>query len=255
MSAGAAVRPLDGRRTRRYLAPAGVTIGVLACVPNLLGAASGSEVAQTSWYALMALVAPPLIVLGATRSLLIARDAAVSRLVGRGARARAERRGLLAAVAALVVDLVVIVWWRTPALVSAMVAHPTLVLAESATLVVAGVGLWLELVDLPTRVEGSGRPQRAVLAALAMWTVWTLAYVEGMSATGWYHAFRHVPGAGLSAAADREASAALLWAVATVVFTPVVFWNLSRWLRAESTTEHSDPHGDTSRSLGRTVST
>jgi hypothetical protein len=88
-----------------------------------------------------------------------------------------------------------------------------------------------------------------------MWTVWTLAYVEGMSTTGWYHAFRHVPGAGLSAAADREASDALLWAVAAVVFMPVVFWSLSRWLRAESTAEHAGAHGDTSRSLGRSVST
>jgi hypothetical protein len=73
-----------------------------------------------------------------------------------------------------------------------------------------------------------------VLAALAMWTVWTVAYLEGMSSTGWYHAFHHVAGIGLSAAAERELSAALIWAVAAVVFMPVVFSNLFRWLRAES---------------------
>jgi hypothetical protein len=90
-----------------------------------------------------------------------------------------------------------------------------------------------------------------VLAALTMWTVWVLAYLGGMSSTGWYDAFHHVAGVGLSAAADRQVSAAVLWAVAAVAFVPVVFWNLLTWLRTESGAQ-GQPLG-LAASLGRSA--
>lgn len=242
MSHGAApARPPNDAPTRRTLAAVGLAIAVAVCLPDLFGVASGSELAQTLWYAAMAMVAPALIVLGASRSLVAARDAFVARLGGRRAGGVTEHHSRFGsrfpAAVVLVADLVAIACWRTPAFVNALANHPVLVLAEATTLVLAGVLLWLELVDLPARVSRSPRPRRAVLAALAMWTVWTLAYLGGMSSTGWYDAFHHVAGVGLSAAADRQVSAAALWAVAAVVFMPVVFWNLAQWLRAESGTK------------------
>jgi len=212
---GALTRP-PGAAWRRALGVAGLAVAALACVPDLAGIARGSEVAQSLSFALMAMVAPALIAIGAWRP------------IERLAAARADRHGLAACLGVLVLDLVAIVWWRTPVLVDALARHPAVVLVESLTLCVAGTVLWLEL------VSRSSGPRRAVLAAFAMWTVWTVAYLEGMSSTGWYHAFHHVAGIGLSAAAERELSAALLWAVAAVVFMPVVFSNLFGWLRAES---------------------
>ena len=228
----ALTRP-TGAAWRRTLGVVGLGVATLACVPDLAGIARGSEVAQSFAFALMAMVAPALIATGAPWSTLSAHDAAMRRPIERLA-ARAARRGPAGCLFVLVLDLVAIVWWRTPVLVDALARHPTLVLAESATLCAAGTVLWLELVEGAPFVPRSSRPRRAVLAALAMWTVWTVAYLEGMSSTGWYHAFHHVAGIGLSAAAERELSAALIWAIAAVVFMPVVFSNLFRWLRAES---------------------
>lgn len=228
MSDGAALTRPPGAAWRRALGVAGLAVAALACVPDLAGIARGSEVAQTLAYALMAMVAPALIAIGASWSTRVAHGAAMRRPIERLAAARADRHGLAACLGVLVLDLVAIVWWRTPVLVDALARHPALVLVESLTLCAAGTVLWLEL------VSRSSGPRRAVLAAFAMWTVWTVAYLEGMSSTGWYHAFHHVAGIGLSAAAERELSAALLWAVAAVVFMPVVFSNLFGWLRAES---------------------
>ncbi len=234
MSDGAALTRPPGAAWRRALGIAGLGVAILACVPDLAGIARGSEVAQSLSYALMAMVAPALIAIGVPWSTLSAHGTAMRRPIERLGTVRADRRGLALCLGVLVLDLVVIVWWRTPVLVDALARHPALVLAESATLCAAGTVLWLELVEAAPLVPRSSRPRRAVLAALAMWTVWSVAYLEGMSSTGWYHAFHHVAGIGLSAAAERELSAALIWAVAAVVFMPVVFSNLFRWLRAES---------------------
>ena len=251
----AAKQPLPALGPRRSLAAVGVALAILACLPDLLGAGRGSEVVQTLCYALVAMVAPALIVLGAPWSSFAADGTLISRMIERLAGASTERRGPVRSFVVLSLDLVALVGWRTPALVDALGRHPWLVVVESATLVVAGSGLWLELVDSSPVASRAPGPRRAMLAALAMWTVWSVAYLEGMSSTGMYHAFRYVAGVGLSGAADRELSAAVLWAVAAVVFMPVVFWNLSRWLRAEAQAGDDSTLGIGTRSaLGPVVS-
>jgi len=50
------------------------------------------------------------------------------------------------------------------------------------------------------------RPWRAVLAALAMWIVWTVAYLLGLSHTGCTNAYHHYLGVGLSRSADQQIS-------------------------------------------------
>jgi cytochrome c oxidase assembly factor CtaG len=225
---GGAARP-----TRRWLGLAGGVLVVVACATGALGVARGSELAVTGWFSVLALVAPALVVLGAPWSLGAGRGA-MHRWADRLASSRRERRGLAWSVSFLTLDIAAVIFWRLPLAVDALVRHPALVLAEAVTLVAAGMGLWLELVESPPLVPRSSRPRRALLAALAMWSVWIVAYLEGMSSRGWYGALHHVAGVGLSAAADRQASAVVLWATAAAVFMPVVFWNLSWWLRSES---------------------
>jgi hypothetical protein len=71
-----------------------------------------------------------------------------------------------------------------------------------------------------------------VLAAITMWVFWILAYLVGLSNHGFYRSFHHVAG-GLSAAADEEIAAVILWFVATLAFVPVIFWNALTWLQSE----------------------
>jgi hypothetical protein len=63
-----------------------------------------------------------------------------------------------------------------------------------------------------------------------MWTIWVLAYLTGMSGASWFAAYRHGGPGGLSAAADQQVTAAILWAVPTLCFLPVVYVTVIAWL-------------------------
>ncbi len=128
--------------------------------------------------------------------------------------------------------------WFTPAAARATEQHGWLTALEAVTLVAGGIGLWLELVDSPPLVPRSGPLRCAVLAALAMWLVWVQAYLVGMARGDWYRQVSHVAGHGLSAAADQQVAAVVLWFAAAVVFVPAVFGNAIRWLHREE-----DPDG------------
>ena len=123
--------------------------------------------------------------------------------------------------------------WRTPGAVDALERHPWLLVLEAVSLVVVGVAFWSELVETGPLMARSRRPLRALMAAVAMWTVWIVAYLVGFSSSAWYPAFHHVAGHGLSTAADQQLSTGVLWFFAAVAFMPVVFRNVIVWLRAQ----------------------
>jgi cytochrome c oxidase assembly factor CtaG len=129
--------------------------------------------------------------------------------------------------------------WRTPAAVNRLAGDRWLVLAEAATLIPAGVAVWLELVESPPLSPRASRPVRMAVAAISMWAVWILAYVVGLSHSATYRAYVHAPGVGLSAAADQQVTTWVMWFVAACAFIPVVFVNLTEWLRSEDRREPS----------------
>ena len=206
-------------------------------VPPLSLEVGRSEVAETVQFALAALVVPPLIVLGAPwRTLGLAPGGGAAtggRPFGRWAAVRERHPELIRALAFLVVDVAVLVVWRTPAAVDALAAHGWLAAVEVVSVVVAGCGLWLELVDSPPLAPRVPRPWRAVLAALALWAVWIVAYLLGLSHAAWYPAYHHRPGVGLSVAAEQQLSTGILWLAAACAFVPLVFTDVLEWLRRE----------------------
>ena len=148
----------------------------------------------------------------------------------------------------------VAVLWRVPVTVDALARHPWLAVVEAVTLVTAGVGLWLELVESPPLTPRLSRPNRVALAAIAMWLIWILAYLVGLSHASWYDAYAHHAGSGFSLSADQQLTTGVMWFVSGCAFVPVVYWNLIRWLQAEE-----DPDEEmhrlvrTERIRGRTV--
>ncbi|MGP0032867.1 MAG: cytochrome c oxidase assembly protein [Acidimicrobiales bacterium] len=233
MSSGVALqRPaLLTRRARQALASLGALLTLAALLPPLSVLSQRHEYAHMLQFSLLALVVPMLVVLGAPWGWAPGAPAAAR--AARLADRRARHRQCSRAVGFLVLDGIVVVWWITPAAVDAAAAHGWLALVEASSLIAAGVGLWLELVESPPLVPRCGPLRRAVLAAVAMWTVWITAYIVALSHTGWYRHFHHVAGHGLSAAADLQIAAVVLWFVATVVFAPVIFANALHWLRSE----------------------
>jgi hypothetical protein len=195
-------------------------------VPPLLGLARRYEAGEILRYAVWAIALPPLVALGVpwkhAESLA-------------GARVRHPELGRAAGF--LLLDCLVMVWWFTPFAVGATRDHPWLSAVEALSLIVAGVGLWLELVESPPLTPRLGAFRCAVLGAVAMWFIWVEAYLIGMAQSGWYGVFTHEPGHGLSQAADQQVAAVALWLLATAAFVPVIFVNALRWL-------HSDPEPD-----------
>ena len=209
---------------------------IVAVVPPLSSAAHRTQYAAAIQFSLLAIAVPALLCIGAPwRRLRLANDPSSNarpRFIDRVADLRRRHRELPRTVAFVAADLGVVLIWRIPRTVAAGV-HPGWLGLEAATLIFFGIGLWLEFVASPPMAPRSGPFRRAVLAALVLWAFWINAYVVGMSNHDLYPNFHHVAGHGLSAAADQQIAAIVLWLAATVAFVPIVFWNAFKWLKSE----------------------
>lgn len=202
---------------RPWLAVAAVVLGTGLLVPPAAGYARQYAWLQAVQFVVFAVAAPALLVLGMPRR----------------SRPRAAPRAWPAArraIARLAVFIVLVIAWRLPGALDTLAANPALALAEMATLVTAGAGVWLELTGCPAGIPPLTRPARAALAALSMWAIWIMAYIAGMSRSSWPGGSGHAAARGLSIAADQQIGAAILWAVPAVCFTPVIYGLLITWL-------------------------
>jgi len=216
--------PQDPPAWRRWLAAIGLVL-VLACLlPPLSVLARRYVFAESIQFSAFAMAGPALIVLGAPWRLL-----RLSGPAGRLAAAHGGGRPFPRAAAVLATFIGVCLAWRLPPVMDALARQPALVILEAVTLLPAGVLLWLEIVASPPVAPALSRPQRAVMAALAMWSIWIVAYVLGSASHGVFHAY-DAAGSGLSAVADQEIAVGLVWAVAGCCFVPVVMANMLGWL-------------------------
>jgi len=210
---------------------------VLFLVPPLASLARHYELFEALQFSVFALVIPALFVLGAPWWRLglatLPGEDGPPRLLDRLATARRRHRDFVRGAGFVLFDLAVIIFWRTSVAVDHLVTYGWLSLVEAATLGAVGILLWLELVASPPLVPRCTRPERVALAAVSMWTVWTIAYFLGFSRSSWYQAFHHGASSALSGPADQQLSTVILWFVAAAVFVPVIFWNLVLWLRSE----------------------
>src|SRR5581483_5007019 len=117
-----------------------------------------------------AIAAPALIVLGAPWHRL--------RLpTGRLVTPRQHQRSFRWSATCLLAYAGVCLVWRLPPVMDTLARHPALLTVELLTLLAAGIALWLELVNSPPFRPWLHGPPRAAIAALAMWSLWIVAYV------------------------------------------------------------------------------
>jgi cytochrome c oxidase assembly factor CtaG len=217
-------------RWRPWLSPVGVLLAVVMLVPPVGSAASQYVFVQAAQFSVFAFAVPALIVLGAPWR------RARGRRLDRLAAGRSHRRSGWYPMLALVVFLALIVAWRLPACVNAMVRDPALTVAEAVSLIGAGCALWLELIESPPFLPRLGRPLRAFFAAVPMWTTWAGAYIMAFSHAAWFSAYAG-RGHGLSVAADQQIAAVVLWVISALCAIPVVYVALITWLRDASYAE------------------
>ena len=259
-AAGNGVTPPDRAwpGPRGWFAIGALLLAVAALAPPISSLGGRYVLAETAQFACFAMVIPALVVLSAPWRLLgLARRSpvpdprsppgnmnvtwaesrnsgagqpAVERPVDRLARFRAGNPSFMRSVVCLAAFAACSVAWRLPAVVDAVARDQGLAVPELASLLIAGVALWLELVPSPPlRPAGRGLRQ-AVTAAFAMWLIWIVAFIQGSASRGVFHAYRYHPGGTLSAVADQELATALLWVVAAACFMPVVFISAHHWL-------------------------
>ncbi len=235
-----------GNRARLVLAALGGVLLVTALVPPLSSVARRVEALEALQFALLAIAVPALVALGAPWRLLglAARPTGAAdaegvsvlerpRVADRMAAAHRRHRVLGRSIAYVALEAVVVVAWRVPAGVDALARHGWLSLVEAATLVAAGIGLWLEMVESPPFAPRLSRPYRIAVAAVAMWTIWVTAYVVGLSHVSVYRSYAHVPGRDLSVSADQAITTGVLWFTSLCAFLPVIFANFMIWLRGD----------------------
>lgn len=218
---------------RSWLAAAGVVLTVGVLLPPFETYARQYALAQALQFVIFAVAVPALLVAGAPRP-----TRAASGRPGQGSgrmaaladrRARASGHAAGDAVRPLLAFIALVVAWRLPAVVNTVVRDPGLTVAEMATLVAAGSGVWVELAGPPPFQHNLARPLRAAMAAVAMWTIWVIAYITGMSRPSLIPAHDQAARA-LSSVADQQFAVGIMWAVPAICFVPVIYGMLLTWL-------------------------
>lgn len=228
------------------IAGLGFILWIASLLPPMSQWGSRYEFVGAIQFALFSTTVPALIVIGAPWRLLglasevgsRATDNSVTTVTGRRpldrirvAHGTAGSYGR--AVSEVVVFIALVIFWRLSPVVDALVRHPWLTVVESITLVMAGVAMWLDLIESPPFQPGTTRPFRLGMCAAAMWTIWVTAYLGAMSHNPWYRAFPQLANGGLSLSADQQFMAGVLWFFSAAAFIPLVFWNLNQWLKSE----------------------
>jgi cytochrome c oxidase assembly factor CtaG len=228
------------RPSRPWLAAVGAALVVICLVPPLSVLARRYLFVESIQFCVFAMVAPALVVLGAPWPLVRGWPAA-DRLARRLARARRRRASFVPVLGYLAAWAALCLCWRLPPVLDGVARHPVLVVPEAVTLGAAGTALWLELVPSPPLAPRLGRPQRTLIALLAMWFTWAVAYVLGFAGHAVVSAYDGA-GSHLTTVADQEITVFLVWAVTGACFLPVVVLMGLTWLK-----EGTDAAGGTPR--------
>jgi len=232
---------------RPLLAVGGLLLWFLFLVAPLATWSSQYEFVQAIQFSIFAIVAPALLVLGrpwqwlglaSGESVEIGSDGELRapsrpRLVDRVAMRRTKHLGHRKVIVLLIVFVLQTIVWRLSPVVNALGHHVLLAMVESVTLMVAGVLLWIELVDSKPLSPLATRPYRLGVSAVAMWTVWVIAYLMAMSHNAWNPTLQAHSSLIISKSADQQFAAVAMWLLSGIVFVPLVFLNLFRWLQSE----------------------
>jgi putative membrane protein len=129
---------------------------------------------------------------------------------------------------------VVLLGWHVPALFDATLHSTALHALEHTLFFVTALMLWKQLILSPPLHTRLLAVQRVLYAVGAMIVSWALAVVLALAPHPLYASYAHLssrPG-GISAIADQQLAAGVMWVPGSITFLIVVFAYLHRWLVA-----------------------
>jgi cytochrome c oxidase assembly factor CtaG len=191
-------------------------------------------------HVLLLVVAPPLLVLARPwvrlwRALPIAARRSLARSLALSPRTAALRwicRALGTPAASLTLFSVVLLGWHIPALFDATLRSGALHALEHTLFFLTAVMFWKQVIHSPPLHARLGAPQRVAYVVGAMVVSWALAVVLALAPHPLYGAYAHEalrPG-GISALADQQIAAGIMWVPGSVTFVIVIFAYVHRWL-------------------------
>jgi cytochrome c oxidase assembly factor CtaG len=194
-------------------------------------------------HVLLTMVAPPLVLLGRPWPRMlkpfapsVRRPVARAVLVGRTlAPLRGIGRRLAAPVPAFVLFSAVLLGWHVPALYDLTLRNVFVHDLEHTLFVSTALLFWVQLLPTTGRARLSDG-QRAIYGTAGLLVSWVLAVVLGFASAPLYDTYASLasrPG-GISALADQQIAAGIMWVPASVPFLIAIFVAAYRWLDPSS---------------------
>ncbi len=191
-------------------------------------------------HVLLLVVAAPLIVLARPwirlwRSLPLAGRRRLARELSQGERTaplRAVAHFLGEPAPAFVLFSGVLLAWHVPALFDATLRSSALHALEHTLFFTTAVMFWKQVIRSPPLHARLDAPQRVLYVIGAMIVTWALAVVLALAPHPLYDFYAHQasrPG-GISAMADQQLAAGIMWVPGSITFVIVVFAYVHRWL-------------------------
>jgi putative membrane protein len=191
-------------------------------------------------HVLLLLVAPPLIALARPwvrlwRAVPLSTRRSLGAGLAQGRRTaplRALTRALGSPLPAFLLFSVVLLAWHIPALFDATLRSGTLHALEHTLFFATALLFWKQVISSPPLRARLAPAQRVGYVVAAMILSWALAVVLALAPHPLYAAYAHEaarPG-GISALADQQIAAGIMWVPGSISFVIVIFVYVHRWL-------------------------
>jgi putative membrane protein len=128
--------------------------------------------------------------------------------------------------------------WHVPALFDATLRSGALHALEHTLFFLTALLFWKQVIDSPPLRASLGDAQRVAYLVGAMVVGWILAIVLAMAPQPLYGFYAHEasrPG-GISALADQQLAAGIMWVPGSIAFVIVIFAYVHRWLQTPEPT-------------------
>jgi putative membrane protein len=239
-------RTLAPRRTRAERRWRSISFyGGLAVLALALSSPLDALSQQLFWahmvqHVLLLVLAPPLIVLARPwirlwRSLPLGARQSLGRGLGQGARAAPLRRfsrTLGSPLPSFLLFSGVLLAWHVPAFFDATLRSSALHALEHTLFFASALLFWKQVLPSPPLQARLVPLQRVVYLVGAIAVSWVLAVVLALAPHPLYDFYAHLasrPG-GISAMADQQLAAGVMWVPGSITFFIVIFVYLHRWL-------------------------
>jgi putative membrane protein len=191
-------------------------------------------------HVLLLVVAAPLIVLARPwirlwRTLPLNARCTLARAFSHGGRAEPLRRlsrQLGSPAVSFVAFCGVLLAWHLPVLFDATLRSEALHALEHTLFFSTAVMFWKQVIHSPPLHARLAAPERVIYVIGAMIVSWALAVVLALAPHPLYGFYAHLasrPG-GISALADQQVAAGIMWVPGSITFVIVIFAYVHRWL-------------------------